>query len=152
MRTSAGLLLFRSGPAGTEVFLVHMGGPFWRSRKRAWSIPKGEFEEGEAALDAARREFAEEVGVPAPSGEPVDLGTFRQSAKVVRVFALSAPGFDVDRVRSATVRVELPRGSGRFVDVPEVDDGRWVPISQAGGLVVQGQVAALDVLAQRLAD
>jgi predicted NUDIX family NTP pyrophosphohydrolase len=64
----------------------------------------------------------------------------------VRVFAVDAPGFSVDRVRSNTARIELPRGSGRFVEVPEVDDARWVPIDEARSMVVAGQVAALDRL------
>lgn len=152
MVTSAGLLLHRTGPSGLEVFVAHMGGPFWRSRPRAWSIPKGEVLPGEDPLAAARREFAEEIGVPAPEGAVVDLGTFRQSSKTVHVHAMAAPVFAVEQVRSNTVRLELPRGSGRFVEVPEVDDARWVPVAEARELLVQGQVAALDALARTLRD
>ncbi|WP_144711946.1 NUDIX domain-containing protein [Curtobacterium pusillum] len=151
MVTSAGLLLYRSGEAGPEVFVAHMGGPFWRGRPRAWSIPKGLVEGAEEPLDTARREFAEEIGVPAPDGEVTDLGEHRQaSGKRVRVFALAAPSFAVDAVRSNTVRLELPRGSGRFVEVPEVDDARWVPIDEARTLLVAGQVPALDRLLEHL--
>ncbi|WP_350355094.1 NUDIX domain-containing protein [Curtobacterium sp. DN_7.5] len=150
MRTSAGLLLHRAGETGTEVFVAHMGGPFWRSRARAWSIPKGEPVPGERPFDTARREFTEEIGVPAPEGSVVDLGEHRQSSKVVRVFAVHAPGFTVDTVTSNTVRLELPRGSGRFVEVPEVDDARWMPLDEARELLVLGQVAALDALASAL--
>lgn len=149
MVTSAGLLLHRRTPDsdGPEVFLVHMGGPFWRRRPRAWSIPKGLLDPGEDPLAAALREFAEEVGVPAPDGPTVDLGEVRQaSGKRVRVFARRADGFVVDAVRSNTVRLELPRGSGRFVEVPEVDEGRWVGVDEARALLVAGQVAALDRL------
>lgn len=149
MVTSAGLLLHRGTPeAGDlQVFVAHMGGPFWRNRPRAWSIPKGLLGPDEDAVAAARREFAEEIGVPAPAGDTVDLGAVRQaSGKRVRVFAVRAEGFTVDRVRSNTARVELPRGSGRFVEVPEVDDARWVPVDQARELLVAGQVAALDRL------
>lgn len=147
--TSAGLLLHRRSAvdAALEVFVVHMGGPFWRRRPRAWSIPKGLVEDGEDALETARREFAEELGVPAPAGRVLDLGEVRQaSGKRVRVFALRADDFVVDEVRSNTARVELPRGSGRFVEVPEVDDARWVGVDQARGMLVAGQVAALDRL------
>jgi len=146
---SAGLLLHRTGPSGPEVFLAHMGGPFWRSRPRAWSIPKGLVEAGEEPLATALREFAEEIGVPAPvtAADLTDLGEFRQaSGKRVRVFAARASGFSVDTARSNTVRLELPRGSGRFVEVPEVDDARWVGLDEARELVVAGQVAALDAL------
>jgi len=133
-----------------QVFIAHMGGPFWQGRPRAWSIPKGLLEDGEDALAAARREFAEEIGVPAPDGDAVDLGEVRQaSGKRVRVFALRADGFAVDEVRSNTVRLELPRGSGRFVEVPEVDDARWVPVDEARELLVAGQVAVLDRLVQQ---
>ncbi|WP_258375198.1 NUDIX domain-containing protein [Curtobacterium sp. MCSS17_008] len=149
MVTSAGLLLHRGSTAGSDlqVFVAHMGGPFWRTRPRAWSIPKGLLEDGEDPLAAARREFAEEIGVPAPEGDVVDLGEVRQaSGKRVRVFALHADDLTVDRVRSNTVRLELPRGSGRYVEVPEVDDARWMSIAEARALLVAGQVAALDLL------
>lgn len=149
MVVSAGLLLHRTGPSGPEVFLAHMGGPFWRNRPRAWSIPKGLVEAGEEPLGTALREFAEEIGVSAPvsAADLADLGEFRQaSGKRVRVFAARASGFSVDTVRSNTVRLELPRGSGRFVEVPEVDDARWVGLDEARELVVAGQVAALDAL------
>ncbi|WP_307804590.1 NUDIX domain-containing protein [Curtobacterium flaccumfaciens] len=149
MVVSAGLLLHRTGPSGPEVFLAHMGGPFWRNRARAWSIPKGLVEAGEEPVGAALREFAEEIGVPAPvtAADVTDLGEFRQaSSKRVRVFAAEASAFSVDTVRSNTVRLELPRGSGRFVEVPEVDDARWVGLDHARELVVAGQVAALDAL------
>jgi predicted NUDIX family NTP pyrophosphohydrolase len=147
---SAGLLLHRGTGSSLEVFIAHMGGPFWRRRPRAWSIPKGELEAGEDALTTALREFGEEIGTPAPEGAPVLLGDFRQaSGKVVKVWTLDAPHFDVDVVRSNTVSLELPRGSGRFVEVPEVDDARWVPLVEARERVVAGQVAALDALAHR---
>lgn len=145
---SAGLLLYRTAASGdVEVFIAHMGGPFWRRRERAWSIPKGEYAASEAPLDAARREFAEEIGVPAPDVTYVELGEFRQaSGKRVVVFAGEAPDFAVTQVVSNTVRLELPRGSGRFVDVPEIDEARWEPVSAARELLVAGQVAALDAL------
>lgn len=148
MVLSAGLLLYRVDDAGLQVWIAHMGGPFWRRRPRAWSIPKGLVEGDEDVLETARREFAEEIGVPAPSGPTIDLGEHRQaSGKRVRVFALEAPSFDVAEVRSNSVRLELPRGSGRFVEVPEVDEARWVSIDAARDMVVKGQVGALDRLA-----
>lgn len=147
MVLSAGLLLYRGDDAGLQVWIAHMGGPFWRRRPRAWSIPKGLVEGDEDVLETARREFAEEIGAPAPSGPTIDLGEHRQaSGKRVRVFALEAPSFDIAEVHSNTVRLELPRGSGRFVEVPEVDDARWVSIDAARDLVVAGQVGALDRL------
>lgn len=144
---AAGLLLHRGDGPALEVFIAHMGGPFWRRRPRAWSIPKGEPAAGEDDLAAALREFREEIGTDPPAGAPDLLGTFRQaSGKVVTVFALHAPDPAIGFVRSNTVAIELPRGSGRFVEVPEVDDARWTPVVEARALVVAGQVAALDAL------
>jgi predicted NUDIX family NTP pyrophosphohydrolase len=132
------------------VFIAHMGGPFWRRRPRAWTIPKGGPAAGEDTLTTALREFTEEIGTAPPDGVPQLLGDFRQaSGKVVTVHALHAPDFSVDVVRSNTVALELPRGSGRFVEVPEVDDARWTSVDTARGLVVAGQIAALDALAAR---
>lgn len=150
MVLSAGLLLYRvDDDAGVHVWIAHMGGPFWRRRPRAWSIPKGLVEDGEDVLETARREFAEEIGVPAPDGPTIDLGEHRQaSGKRVRVFALEAPSFGVAEVHSNTVQLELPRGSGRFVEVPEVDEARWVPLESARDMVVAGQVGALDRLSE----
>lgn len=157
---SAGLLLHRGTGPSLEVFIAHMGGPFWHRRPRAWSIPKGELEAGEDTLATALREFGEEIGtpapagtpeLPAPAGTPELLGDFRQaSGKVVTVWTLAAPGFTIEAVRSNTVSLELPRGSGHFIEVPEVDDARWVGLAEARQLVVAGQVAALDALAARI--
>ena len=92
---AAGILLYRRPPEGLEVFIAHMGGPFWsRKDAHAWSIPKGEYSAPEKPLDAAKREFREEIGVDAPDVEYVPLGDVRYSSgKVVTVFAAEAdPG------------------------------------------------------------
>ena len=88
MKLSAGILLYRRTPSGYEVLLVHPGGPFWANKDLgSWSIPKGEFEEGEQPLAAARREFAEEIGAPAPNGDYQLLGEAKQSSgKVVSAY------------------------------------------------------------------
>jgi predicted NUDIX family NTP pyrophosphohydrolase len=148
-RRSAGLLLHRAGTDGLEVYLGHMGGPFWaRKEERAWSIPKGEVEEADADdLAVARREFAEEIGAPAPDGDPLPLGGFRYSSgKVVAVFALAAPDFDPAEVRSNTFELEWPPRSGRMQAFPEIDRAAWVPLPRARELLVAGQVPALDAL------
>jgi predicted NUDIX family NTP pyrophosphohydrolase len=151
---SAGLLLVRrradvSGvvPAPLEVFIAHMGGPFWaRKREGAWSIPKGEFDPAaEAPLAAASREFAEELGVPAPDGEPVDLGEFRYSSgKRLRVFAVEAPAFELEQVVSNTFELEWPPRSGRRQSFPEIDDARWATVDDARPLLVAGQRPVLE--------
>ncbi|PPG03780.1 DNA mismatch repair protein MutT [Rathayibacter sp. AY2B7] len=150
--TSAGILLHREGPSGTEVFLGRMGGPFWTRRPRAWTIPKGVHTGGETPLDAARREFEEETGAPPPDGELTLLGAFRQSAaKTVTVFAGRGLA-DTAFVASNTFELEWPRGSGVLRSFPELEDARWHPLDEARSLVVAGQVAALDALAELLAD
>lgn len=149
---SAGLLLVRrpavgSRPAALEVLIAHMGGPFWaRKREGAWSIPKGEYDPvAEVPLDAAYREFAEELGVPAPAGDPVDLGEFRYSSgKRIRVFAIEAPSFEIERVVSNTFELEWPPRSGRRQSFPEIDDARWVTVDEARPLLVAGQRPVLD--------
>lgn len=150
---SAGILLFRRADADLEVYLAHMGGPLWaRKDERAWSIPKGEFDDpDEDALTLARREFAEEIGVPVPPGDPVPLGEFRQrSGKTVVVFALEAPGFEPGETTSNTFELEWPPRSGRTAQFPEVDRAEWMATDAARIRLVAGQVAALDALLARL--
>jgi predicted NUDIX family NTP pyrophosphohydrolase len=150
--TSAGVLLFRREPA-LQVFVAHMGGPFWaKKQEHAWSIPKGLLEPGEEPLPAALREFAEEIGVPAPSVDYVDLGTVRaSSSKVLHVFAGEAPEFEVGELRPGTFEMEWPPRSGRTAEFPEVDEARWADAAEARTLLVKGQLAALDLLERHLA-
>ena len=150
-KTSAALLLYRRGTDGLEVLIAHMGGPFWaRKDAGAWSIPKGEYTDGEEPLAAARREFAEEMGSPPPGGEPVPLGTVKQSGgKTVTTFAVHGD-FDLDGFASNTFELEWPRGSGRVQEFPEVDRAAWVSVAVAREKLVKGQVPVLDALAEHL--
>jgi predicted NUDIX family NTP pyrophosphohydrolase len=149
---SAGILLFRtSGDGETQVWLGHMGGPFWRRRPRAWSIPKGLLEPGEDERAAALREFAEEIGEPAPAVEYLRLGEFRQpSGKVVIAYAGEAD-FAPAEVRSNTFSLEWPRGSGVLREYPEIDDGRWFALAEAREVLVAGQLPMLAALEATLA-
>lgn len=149
--TSAGILLHRESPGGVEVFLGRMGGPLWTRRPRAWSILKGVHTAEEAALDAARREFEEEIGAPPPAVDYTLLGSFRQrSGKVVTVFA--GPGDDrVGFVSSNSFELEWPRGSGVVRAFPEMEGAAWHLLDDARELVVVGQVPALDALEALLA-
>lgn len=148
---SAGILLYRHGAAGIEVFIAHMGGPYWaRKDARAWSMPNGEFEAPELPLAAALREFREEIGVDAPDLDYVELGDVRYpSGKVVTVFAAESD-LEVADVVSETFDLEWPPKSGRIQAFPEIDGARWVPLEDARAKLVAGQVPALDRLVERL--
>lgn len=146
---SAGILLWRDGgdPSDErEVWIGHMGGPFWvRKDERAWSIPKGEYED-EEPLAAALREFAEETGVDAPPLPYALLGEYRYSSgKVLTVFATAAPGFD-PAITPGTFELEWPPRSGRTQSFPEIDRVAWVGVTRARELLVAGQVPMLDDL------
>ena len=148
-QVSAGILLYRRRPSGLEVFLVHMGGPFWAHKDAgAWSIPKGLIGPGEAPLTAGLREFAEETGQSLGNVEDRAraLQPIRQSGgKVVLAWVLEGDA-DADNIVSNTFSVESPRGSGRWTSYPEVDRAAWLPIPAAHEKIVTGQRALLDEL------
>jgi predicted NUDIX family NTP pyrophosphohydrolase len=151
-RRSAGLLLHRTTAGGREVLLGHPGGPFWaRKDDGAWSIPKGEYADGEDPWTVAQREFTEETGSPPPTGEPVALPAVRQAGgKVVTAFAVEG---DVDPAGavSNTVTLEWPRGSGVVREFPEIDRLEWFDVATARRKLVAGQVPLLDHLETALA-
>jgi predicted NUDIX family NTP pyrophosphohydrolase len=145
---SAGILLHRRGAGGREVLLVHPGGPFWAKRDDgAWSIPKGEYADGEDAQAAARREFAEELGSPLPDGAPlVELGEVRQrNGKLVAAWAAEGD-LDATAARSNTFEMEWPPRSGRRQEFPEIDRAEWFPLARAREKLIPAQVAFLDRL------
>jgi len=143
---SAGILMYRRGDAGIDVLLVHPGGPFWRNRDLgAWSIPKGELDDGEDSEAAARREFKEELGIAAV-GPLRPLGRVRQRAgKTVQAYALEG-NLDVGGMRSNNVAVEWPPRSGRTMHVPEIDRAAWFVIPLAREKILAGQRPFLDRL------
>ncbi len=149
---SAGLLLYRLAPE-PEVLIAHMGGPFWAKKDAgAWSIPKGEYDpETEGALDAARREFHEELGVEAPDVAWAELGTFPSSSgKKVVVFAGDGAGFPASGFTFGEFEMEWPPRSGRTASFPEVDRAEWMGLDAARDALVKGQRPALDALASAL--
>jgi predicted NUDIX family NTP pyrophosphohydrolase len=153
-RQSAGILLYRLTPGGgVEVLIAHMGGPFWQRKDAgAWSIPKGEHAPEEDPLECARREFAEELGIPVPPGEVLPLGAMTQAGGK-RVTAWAVRGdLDPATTVSNTFEMEWPRGSGRMRSFPEVDRVAWVALGEARRLLVAGQVGFLDRLAHSLTD
>lgn len=152
MVTSAGLLLYRRTPSGAlEVLLGHMGGPFWAGKdEAAWSLPKGEHGPDEQPLAAARREFEEELGLPAPSVPYVELGSVRQSGgKVVSIWA-GASDLDVSTIVSGTFQMQWPPRSGRMQSFPEIDRAQWFDITEAALKLVKGQRPFLERLTDLL--
>jgi predicted NUDIX family NTP pyrophosphohydrolase len=138
--------LFRRGAQDLEVLLVHPGGPLWaRKDAGAWSIPKGEFQEDEDPLAAARREFAEETGLQARGGF-LPLGEVRQpGGKVIVAWAVEGD-CDAASIRSNTFTMEWPPRSGRRRTFPEIDRAAWFPIAAAREKILKGQAPLLDRL------
>ncbi|MFF7377105.1 NUDIX domain-containing protein [Streptomyces massasporeus] len=149
MKRSAGLLLFHPGDDGIEVLLGHMGGPFFARRDAgAWTVIKGEYEPDEPAWDAARREFQEELGLPPPDGETIDLGEVRQTGgKIVTAWAIRAD-LDPATITPGTFRMEWPPRSGRLQEFPELDRVAWFGLDRARSVIVKAQSAFLDRLAE----
>ena len=141
---SAGLLLYRHGPGGPEVFLIHMGGPIWAKRDlAAWSIPKGVIDAGEEPLAAARREFREETGF-APQGVFEPLGSFRQnSGKTLTVWAVEGD-CDPRLLKSTSFEMIWPPKAGRRQSFPEADRGEWFGCVPALDKIVKGQRPVLE--------
>lgn len=152
-RFSAGLLPFRRHSGHLEVFLVHMAGPYWAHKDDgAWSVAKGEYDPAtEQPWEVAQREFAEEVGIPAPAGERWDLGETRlPSGKRVQVYAVHTDA-PLAFVSSNLFEMEWPRGSGQITQFPETDAAQWFPLSVAEIKIVSGQRPVLSQLVHALA-
>jgi predicted NUDIX family NTP pyrophosphohydrolase len=149
-KQSAGLLMYRTREAQLEVFLVHPGGPFWAKKDLgAWSIPKGEYVEGENPLDAARREFTEETGFEA-DGNFIDLGTIKQAGgKLVSVWAIEGD-CDPEKLVSNTCMIDWPPRTGRKIEIPEVDRGAWFGTEEARQRILKSQEPVIDLLLTRL--
>jgi predicted NUDIX family NTP pyrophosphohydrolase len=149
-KRSAGLLMYRLGEKTLEVFLVHPGGPFWEKKDLgAWSIPKGEYADGEDPLEAARREFTEETGFAA-EGTFIDLGTIKQAGgKLVSVWAVEGD-CDPANLRSNTCIIEWPPRSRRQIEIPEVDRAAWFTIDEARQRILQSQTPVIDLFLSHL--
>jgi predicted NUDIX family NTP pyrophosphohydrolase len=150
---SAGILLYRLDGSGVQVLIAHMGGPYWASKDvAAWSIPKGEFDpDHESALDAAHREFREELGVDAPAGDYAELGTFAYSSgKRVVVFVADGAGFDASGFSFGEFEMEWPPRSGETARFPEVDRAEWTAVDDARERLVKGQRPALEALGKMI--
>jgi predicted NUDIX family NTP pyrophosphohydrolase len=144
-KRSAAVALVRGEGELREVLLVHPGGPFWaRKEAGAWSLPKGELEEGEDELAAAQREFSEETGQPAPPAPYLRLGEVKQKGgKWIIAFAAQG-SFDAGALRSNLVELEWPRGSGKRISFPEVDRAVWATAERARALVNPAQLPLVE--------
>lgn len=155
---SAGILLFRRAPGlaapdALEVLLGHLGGPFWsRKDAGAWSIPKGEHTADEEPLDAARREFFEEIGVAVPATSYLALGSVKQSGgKIVTVWAAEGD-LDASTTVSNSFIIEWPPRSGQLREYPELDRTAWLSVKRAREALVRAQTTFLDRLVAALDD
>jgi predicted NUDIX family NTP pyrophosphohydrolase len=150
-KLSAGLLLYRQTNGLLEVLVGHPGGPFWaRKDEGAWSIPKGEYLDGEDPWTVAQREFTEEIGKPPPAGQRIDFPPLRQpSGKIITAFAVGAD-LDLEGTSSNTFTLEWPRGSGNLREFPEIDRAAWLAVPTARAKLVKGQRPLLDRLEDAL--
>ncbi|HTB96236.1 MAG TPA: NUDIX domain-containing protein [Terracidiphilus sp.] len=150
-KRSAGILLYRLRGGGIEVLLVHPGGPFWKAKDAgAWSIPKGEYDEGDDALEAARREYAEELGIAPGIGAMLPLGEVKlASGKIVMAWALEGD-CDAGAARSNSFSMEWPPRSGKMQEFPEVDQAAWFSIAEAREKMHPAQGEFLDRLTSRV--
>jgi predicted NUDIX family NTP pyrophosphohydrolase len=152
-KRSAGILLYRGKGAGLDLLLVHPGGPFWAKKDLgAWSIPKGEYQEGEDPLAVARREFEEEIGSQAPARDAIELGELAQpSRKLVTAYAIEGD-FDANTLKSNLFEMEWPPKTGRLQSFPEVDRAQWFTVEEAREKILPGQRPFIDRLIERLGD
>lgn len=129
---SAGLIIYRLKDGQPKVLMAHMGTPWWAKKDTgAWTIPKGEVEEGEEPLAAAKREFVEELGIQVPDGELIKLGEIEQhNNKVVSAWAIEADP-DINDIKSSEVEIEWPPRSGRRQKFPEIDRAAWLSLTEA---------------------
>lgn len=150
-KRSAGLLMYRRGN-GLELFLVHPGGPFFAKKDEgAWTVPKGEIEEGDEPLPTARREFEEETGLPVPEEGFIELGEIQQKGGK-RVLAWAFEGdCDPEEIRSNAFEMEWPPRSGRKQSFPEIDRARFFAPPEARRKINPAQAAFIDRLEEALA-
>jgi predicted NUDIX family NTP pyrophosphohydrolase len=149
-KKSAGILVYRKTTEEYEVLLVHPGGPFWAKKDlNSWSIPKGEFEDGEEPLAASKREFEEETGFNI-EGEFIELRQVKQpSGKVIYTWAVEGD-IDISMVKSNLFELEWPPRSGSFKEFPEIDRAEWFDFETAKQKILSGQIPILDNLQEKL--
>lgn len=150
-KQSAGILLYRNKNGVVEVFLGHPGGPFFvKKDDGVWSIPKGEYKNGENPLQAAQREFQEEIGKPVPAKKFLHLGSVKLSGGKT-IYAWAAKGeIDENDIKSNSFSIEWPPKSGQKQEFPEIDRAGWFSLPRAANKLSKSQVVFLERLAELL--
>jgi predicted NUDIX family NTP pyrophosphohydrolase len=149
-KKSAGILLYKIENKLLKVFLAHPGGPFWKNKDdAAWSIPKGEFEDNEDALEAAKREFHEETGKKI-SGKFIELKQVKQKRGKL-IFAWAVEG-DIDpaEIKSNEFEIEWPPRSGKRKSFPEIDKADWFDLTDAKKKIIEGQIPLIGELQETI--
>ena len=150
-KQSAGLLVYRLRDGKPEVLIAHMGGPWFAKKdKGSWSIPKGEYENGQDPKQVARREFKEELGQVAPDGKLIELGTVEQKNNKTVVAWATEANLDTSEVKSNVFKTEWPPKSGKMQEFPEIDRAEYFSLSEAAKKLIPEQVPLLKRLAQHL--
>ncbi len=146
-KLSAGIIAYRKAADTWEVLLVHPGGPLFKNKDAGvWSIPKGEYEKGEDALAAAKREFEEETGNVLPDKEFIQLASVKiKSGKVILAWAVEA-NFDESFIRSNLFEMEWPPKSGKVQSFPETDKAEWFTLNEARHKISAGQSDLIEQL------
>ena len=147
-KLSAGIIVYRKNKENLpEVLLVHPGGPFFVNKDNGvWSIPKGEYADGEDALPAAKREFTEETGNVLPEGEFIPLQPVKiRSGKVITAWATNAD-FIQPFISSNLFEMEWPPKSGKIQSFPETDKAQWFTLKEAKIKIGFGQINFIEQL------
>ncbi len=151
-KQSAGLLLYRRRGGGLEVFLVHPGGPYWQNKDAgAWSIPKGEIDDDEDPLVAAKREFHEETGLTI-AGDFIPMSAIKQRGSKKVLAWLAEADFDAASVKSNTFSMEWPPRSGKMKEFGEVDRADWFTLDVAMEKILESQRPLLEEAQQRISN
>ncbi len=143
MKTSAGILPYKRVQGKLLVYLAHMGGPYWKNKKRSWSIVKGEVEGKEPLPKAAKREFHEETGQKI-TGKFIPLGSIKTANKTIYAWAVEANPSTA--IKSNTFTIEWPPKSGKKATFPEIDQAKWFPLEEAKEVIVKSQIPFLERL------